>query len=159
MSLPVRILVLCTGNSARSQMAEALLTARGADRVVAASAGSEPVARVNPLAIEALEEIGIAWQGRVPHHVDAVANQAWDIVLTVCDQARDRCPIFPGGTVRAHWGMPDPAGVTGSEAERHGAFQAARDVLSRRIDRLLALDLEGADRTTLRARLDEIGRE
>ena len=139
-------------------MAEALLTVRGAGRVVAGSAGSRPVARVNPLAVQALAEVGIPWEGRVPRGFEAVERQEWDVVLTVCDDARDACPVFPAATVAAHWGLPDPAGAAGSEAARLAAFREARDVLAWRVDRFLDLDLAGMAPGDLARALGEIGR-
>ena len=93
---PLRVLILCTGNSARSQMAEAVLNRKGAGRFAAESAGSQPAAGVNPFAIEALSEAGIEWQGRPPRGIDGLESEIWDIVITVCDNAREACPIFPG---------------------------------------------------------------
>ncbi|MDZ4673591.1 MAG: arsenate reductase ArsC [Gemmatimonadota bacterium] len=141
MSAPLRVLVLCTGNSARSQMAEALLNARGGGTIAAESAGSCPVERVNPLAVEALKAIGIAWGGKEPRHVDDLDRTGWDLVLTVCDEAREACPIFPGSTVMAHWGQPDPAAAGGGLAGV-SAFREALDLLEWRIGRLVALNLQ-----------------
>src|SRR5689334_23696878 len=93
---PLRVLILCTGNSARSQMAEAILKRKGHGRFIAESAGSEPAARVNPYAIEALREAGINWRGHQPRGLDDIVHGRWDIVITVCDNAREACPIFPG---------------------------------------------------------------
>lgn len=138
----LRILVLCTGNSARSQIAEALLATRGAGRVVAASAGSRPAPRVNPYAVEVLREHGIEWAGRVPKRIDDVAGERFDLVVTVCDDARDACPYFPGAGARVHWGLPDPAEETEPGAARR-AFRATFEALARRVDALLALPLEG----------------
>lgn len=138
MSAPLRVLVLCTGNSARSQMAEALLATRGGASVVAASAGTRPAPRVNPYAVEALAEIGIAWDGGVPKDIDAVIGQPWDVVFTVCDNAKEACPVFPGRAVMVHWGIPDPADEV-EPARARAAFRAARDLLAARIARMLAL--------------------
>jgi len=99
---PLRILVLCTGNSARSQIAEALLTAKSRGRLVAASAGSRPAARVNPFAVEVLAEAGIDWRGRTPRGMDGLDREHWDFVITVCDRAKESCPYFPGRPVLAH---------------------------------------------------------
>lgn len=151
-----RLLILCTGNSARSQMAEALLGAAGAGRVAVTSAGSRPASRVHPLAITALDEIGIAWQGRMPRGLEGLADQHWDVVITVCDNAREACPYFPGQPVLVHWGMPDPAEATGTDAERLAAFRTARDVLRRRIAALLALPLEALPPAELQSRLAAI---
>lgn len=150
-----RILVLCTGNSARSQIAEALLAARGAGRIEAASAGSRPAARVNPYAIEVLHEHGIAWEGRVPKSIDAVAAQRFDLVVTVCDNARDACPFFPGAAAQVHWGLPDPADEIDPDAARR-AFGGTYDALAARVDALLALPLERLDAAELRERAQAV---
>jgi protein-tyrosine-phosphatase len=140
-----RVLVLCTGNSARSQIGEALLAVRGASRaagrVEAESAGSRPAPRVNPYAVEVLASEGIDWEGRVPKTIDEVAGQHFDLVITVCDNARDACPFFPGAKAQVHWGLPDPADEATPEAARH-AFRKTYEALSRRVDALLALPLE-----------------
>jgi len=112
---PLRILILCTGNSARSQMAEALFNTMGGGRVIAESAGSQPAARVNPFAISTLEEHGIHWTGHSPRAMDGLETQPWDYVITVCDHAREACPLFRAQTVTAHWGMRDPAEVLGTD--------------------------------------------
>jgi len=152
-----RVLFVCTGNSARSQMAQVILNRKGAGRFVADSAGSAPAGRVNPLAIAALQDHGYRWDGHQPQGLDAVTRQPWDFVITVCDHARESCPIFPGQPVAAHWGMPDPAEATGSEEERRRAFDQALLLLSRRIDLLLALPLEKLERLAVERRLGEIG--
>ncbi|MCU0626255.1 MAG: bifunctional GNAT family N-acetyltransferase/arsenate reductase [Gemmatimonadaceae bacterium] len=139
-----RILVLCTGNSARSQVAEALIATHGAVRaagvVHAASAGSHPVARVNPGAIDVLARNGIAWDGGVPRTIDAVSQGApFDLVITVCDDAREACPVLPGAA-SVHWGLPDPAHA-GDDGTRARAFDATYAALAPRVAALLALPL------------------
>jgi protein-tyrosine-phosphatase len=153
-----RVLFLCTGNSARSQIAEALLNQEGAGRFEAESAGTEPAARVNPGAVEALEAAGIEWRGHPPRSVDGLERRPWDLVVTVCDDAKESCPIFPAGPVITHWGMPDPAAVEGDAATKRAAFRDTLDVLRRRIGALVSLPLEDLARTTLEARVGEIGR-
>lgn len=143
---PYRVLVLCTGNSARSQIAEALLAQRGAGRFEVASAGSRPAARVNPFAVRVLAEHGITWEGRTPKGIDGLENQPWDFVITVCDRAKESCPIFPRKPVFAHWGMPDPAEVEGSDEDKLRAFRETLIALDRRIALLLELPLEKLDR-------------
>jgi protein-tyrosine-phosphatase/N-acetylglutamate synthase-like GNAT family acetyltransferase len=138
---PVRVLVVCTGNSARSQVAEALLATKGGTRIEAASAGSRPAERVNPGAVAVLARHGIAWEARAPQSIDAAAARRWDVVITVCDHAREACPVLPGQPVMVHWGLPDPAHVEG-EAERQAAFEDTFAVLERRIDAMLELPLE-----------------
>jgi arsenate reductase len=151
-----RLLFLCTGNSARSQMAEALLNWKGKGRFEAASAGSRPAARVNPYALDTLREYGIPWAGHPPRSVDGLEREPWDFVITVCDRAKESCPIFPGQPVLAHWGMPDPAAVEGDDAAKR-AFRDAFVLLSRRIDLLLELPLSKLDRLALEARVRAIG--
>jgi protein-tyrosine-phosphatase len=150
---PFRVLVLCTGNSARSQIAEALLVTRGRQRaagvVEAESAGSRPAARVNPYAIEVLEEHGIVWSGRTPQSIDAVLDRRFDLVITVCDNARDACPVLPGAGPSVHWGLPDPADEQEPEHARR-AFGETYAALAARVDALLALPLESFDLSTLR---------
>jgi arsenate reductase (thioredoxin) len=144
-----RLLFLCTGNSARSQMAEALLNAKGQGRFRAESAGTRPAERVNPLALETLRAYGVPWSGRGPRNIDGLEREPWDFVITVCDRAKESCPVFPGQPVMAHWGMPDPADAQ--------AFRDAFVLLSRRIDLLLALPLEKLERLALEARVRAIG--
>jgi arsenate reductase len=154
---PLRVLILCTGNSARSQMAEAVLSRKGAGRFIVESAGSQPVERVNPYALEALREAGINWKGRSPRGIDDLDSRTWDIVITVCDNAKEACPIFPGQPVLAHWGMEDPAAVEGDGAAKRRAFRQALQLISRRIDLMLALPVEKLQRLALQERLRGIG--
>jgi protein-tyrosine-phosphatase len=142
MSKPIRVLILCTRNSARSQMAHAILARDGGARVVVASAGSDPGSGVHPLAVEALAGIDIDWRNRPAQGMAAVEKQTWDLVITVCDAARDACPIPPAGAISAHWGIPDPAAATGSHADQLRAFIAGREQLQERIDAFLALPIE-----------------
>ena len=153
---PIRLLFVCTGNSARSQIAETVLNRKGRGRFVAESAGSQPAARVNPLAIATLEAAGYVYTGHPPQGLESVVGRPWDFVITVCDRAKESCPIFPGQPVLAHWGMPDPAEVTGTDAERRRAFDDARLTISRRIDLLLALPIEKLERLALERKLNDI---
>jgi arsenate reductase (thioredoxin) len=137
-------------------MAEALLNWKGKGRFEAASAGSRPVAQVNPYALETLREYGIASAGHPPRSVDGLEREPWDFVITVCDRAKESCPIFPGQPVLAHWGMPDPAEVEGDESTKRAAFRDAFILLSRRIDLLLALPLNTLERLALEARVRAI---
>ena len=154
---PLRVLVICTGNSARRQTAEALFNQIGRGRIVAESAGSRPAPRVPPLAIEALTEHGFKWTGHQPRPLDGLERQHWDFVITVCDKAKESCPVFPGQPVLAHWGMPDPSEVVGDEATRRAAFRDALVLIRRRIDLMLALPLEKLERLALEARVRAIG--
>ncbi len=152
-----RVLILCTGNSARSQIAEALFATKGRGRVEAASAGSRPAQKVNPFAVEVLAEAGIDWRGKVPRGMDGLEQEHWDFVITVCDRAKESCPYFPGQPVLAHWGMPDPAEVEGSDEAKRAAFRDTFVTLGRRIDLFLALPMEKLERMTLERRVQEIG--
>ncbi|MGH7518212.1 MAG: arsenate reductase ArsC [Gemmatimonadales bacterium] len=154
---PFRVLFLCTGNSARSQMAEAVLNRKGAGRFEAHSAGSRPADAVHPLAVWALRESGIDWRGHAPRGLDAVQHEPWDFIITVCDRARASCPVFPGQPITAPWGMPDPAAVAGSDALRQAAFVDALTMISCRIDLLLALPIEKLERLALQSSVREIG--
>jgi arsenate reductase len=154
---PLRVLFLCTGNSARSQMAEAVLNWKGKGRFAAESAGSRPASRVNPLAIDTLRQYDIPSPGHAPRGIDGLEREPWDFVITVCDRAKESCPVFPGQPMLAHWGMPDPAAVGGDETTRRAAFREAFLLISRRIDLLLALPLEKLERLALEARLRAIG--
>ncbi len=133
---PLGVLFLCTGNSARSQIAEALLATKGRGRFRAGSAGTKPAERVNPGAIAVLREHGIDWSGRRPKTIDEIGDQPWDVVITVCDNAKEACPVFPGHPAFAHWGMPDPAAVEDDEA-RAVAFRETYDVLRAKIERFV----------------------
>ncbi len=128
----MRILILCTGNSARSQMAEGLFRDEAGDRYEVFSAGTTPT-QVRPEAIAVMNEIGIDISGHRSKSVDEFTGQEFDQVITVCDNAKESCPVFPGKTQRLHWPFEDPATAQGSEDERKVAFRKVRDQLHRRI--------------------------
>lgn len=156
---PLRVLFLCTHNSARSQIAEALLTTKAErqapGRFEVGSAGSMPGTRVHPLALEALSAYGIDWRGR-PKTIDSVCSRPWDLIITVCDRAKESCPVFPGRPAFAHWGMDDPSDVAGNEEARRRAFREVLTQLGRRIDLLLALPVERLERIALEKRVQQI---
>jgi arsenate reductase len=127
--MTMRVLFLCTGNSARSQMAEGLLRSFGGGRYEVLSAGTRP-SLVRPEAIAVMSELGIDLSGHRSKNVREFDGQHFDYVITVCDQANESCPIFPGETERIHWSVPDPAAVEGSETERLAAFRRVRDSLA-----------------------------
>jgi arsenate reductase len=129
MSDKKRVLILCTGNSARSQMAEGLLRQDGGERFEVESAGTKP-SFVRPEAIAAMREIGIDISGQRSKHVDEFAGQQFDYVITVCDNARESCPAFFGKAHKLHHDFEDPAALTGSEEERLAAFRRVRDQLA-----------------------------
>ena len=124
-----RVLILCTGNSARSQMAEGLLRHLAGDRFEVYSAGTRPGV-VRPEAVAVMREIGIDITSHRSKHVDEFAGRNFDYVLTVCDHARETCPVYPARTTRLHQSFPDPAAVEGSEEERLRAFRQVRDELN-----------------------------
>lgn len=132
-----RVLILCTANSARSQMAEGLLRALAHDRYEVFSAGTRAT-QVNPFAIEAMLRRGIDIGGQRSKALDEYLAQPFDYVITVCDNAAETCPIFPGPARRIHWGFPDPAAVGGGDAERLAAFETARDAIEARFREWLA---------------------
>ena len=146
------VLFLCTGNSARSILAEAYLNHAARGRFSAHSAGSKPAGRVNPFALELLRETGLPTAGARSKSWDEFARPdapKIDFVVTVCDSAAaEVCPVWPGHPVKAHWGVPDPAAVEGTDEQKRRAFKDALTTLSRRIDLFLALPVE---------KLDEIG--
>jgi arsenate reductase len=129
---PIRVLFVCTGNSARSQIAEALLGQYGADDFAAFSAGTEPKS-VNPYTIRVLAEIGIDWSTARSKSVAEYLDQPFDYVITVCDRARQTCPVFPGEHNSLHWGLDDPAEVEGSDADRLAAFRRTQVEVSVRL--------------------------
>jgi arsenate reductase len=159
---PYNVLFLCTGNSARSILAEVLLNAMGGGRFRAYSAGSHPKGEVNPHALRLLTRNRMS--------VEGLHSKSWDefaapgapelhFVFTVCDQAAGEvCPVWPGQPLSAHWGIADPAAVTGSEAEIDRAFFRAYEQLQRRISLFTSLRLDRLDRIALQKRIDEIGR-
>jgi arsenate reductase len=127
-----RVLILCTGNSARSQMAEGLLRHMAGELFEVESAGVEP-SHVREQAIEAMRERGIDISGQHSKSVDEFAGQAFDYVITVCDNANERCPVFPGKTERIHWSFDDPAAAEGDETARLAVFRRVRDEIESRL--------------------------
>jgi len=149
----LNVLFLCTGNSARSILAEAYLNAAGRGRFIAHSAGSHPAGKVNPFALELLRGKGIPTSGLRSKRWDEFAADGapqLDVILTVCDSAAgEACPLWPGKPITAHWGVADPAAAAGSDDDKRRAFTAAFDALKSRIDRLLLLPAGGVDREAL----------
>jgi arsenate reductase (thioredoxin) len=156
------VLFLCTGNSARSVLAECILNREGKGRFRAYSAGSHPKDQVHPFAIELLKKLN--------HPTAGLRSKSWDefaapdapqldFVFTVCDNAANEvCPIWPGQPMTAHWGLPDPAAAEGTEAEKHFAFADAYRMLLNRISIFTSLPMKSLDRLSLQKQLDEIGR-
>lgn len=132
MSSPYNVLFLCTGNSARSQMAEALLRQLGGADFEAFSAGTDPKG-LNPLTIEVMRESNIDISRQSSKSLEGFVGQPFDYIITVCDRARDNCPTFPGDNERIHWSYDDPAAVTGSRGQRVAVFRRVRNELSERL--------------------------
>jgi arsenate reductase (thioredoxin) len=159
---PYNVLFLCTGNSARSIMAEAILNRVGQGRFRAVSAGSQPKGQVHPHAIDLLKKLN--------YDVSKMRSKSWlefsatdapklDFVFTVCDNAAaETCPVWPGQPMTAHWGIPDPAEATGNEAEIRLAFADAYRLLNNRINIFVSLPLKSLDQLSLQRRLEDIGR-
>lgn len=137
-----RILILCTGNSARSQMAEGWLRHMMGDRAEVASAGLQPSV-VHPLAIAVMRERGIDISHHRSKHMNEFLHQAWDTVITVCDQAAEHCPVFPGKAQRIHWSFPDPAAAEGSEEEKLQVFRTVRDAIEAQLRAWVASSCQG----------------
>jgi arsenate reductase len=157
------VLFLCTGNSARSIMAEAILNREGKGRFKAYSAGSQPKGTVNPYTIRLLEKLNYTTDFARSKSWDEFATAAapvMDFVFTVCDgAAAETCPIWPGQPMTAHWGVPDPAAVEGSDSERAIAFADVYRMLNSRISILVNLPIASLDRLSLQHRLDSIGQK
>lgn len=132
MHYPLRVLFLCTGNSARSQMAEGLLRHCGGPDFEAHSAGTAP-RDLHPLAVRAMRETGVDISRQHSKHLTTLQGQSFDFIITVCDRARDNCPVFPGDSEQIHWSFPDPAAVEGDEEHRLAAFRRVRMELTERI--------------------------
>jgi len=139
----LKVLILCTGNSCRSVLGEAIINHLGAGRLQAFSAGSRPVGKVNDHALATLARNGLPTKGFSSQSWDEFEGEGIDIAITVCDQAAgEACPVYLNSTVRAHWGLPDPAHASGTEAQIAAAFQATFDALHERVSKMLALPIE-----------------
>ena len=155
------VLLLCTGNSARSILGEVLMNKLGEDRFAAYSAGSQPKGNVHPMAIEVLDGFGFPTNGLRSKSWDEFTRPGapeFDFIFTVCDNAAgESCPVFPGKAITAHWGVEDPAAVEGEDQRK--AFLEALTYLKRRIELFLMLPIKSIDEMAMRGRLAEIGRE
>lgn len=159
---PYNVLFLCTGNSARSVMAEVILNRAGQGKFRAFSAGSQPKGQIHPYTLDLLRKLN--------YDVSGLRSKSWkefsgpdapelDFVFTVCDDAaRETCPVWPGQPITAHWGVPDPAAATGTEAEVRFAFADAVRMLTNRINIFVSLPLRSLDQLTLQRQLDAIGK-
>ena len=144
-SRPIRVIFVCTGNSARSQMAEAFLRRDGGSAFEVVSAGVDPRG-VNPLTVRALKKVGIDASGARSKSVEEFLGEPFDYVITVCDRARESCPYFPGGRETLHWGFDDPAEATGSEAERLAVFERVMAEIAGRVRTFASLAQQHRER-------------
>ena len=161
MGLIFNVLFLCTGNSARSILAEAILNREGKGKFIGYSAGSQPKGAVHPFAIDLLKKLN--------HPTDQLRSKSWDefavpgapemdFVFTVCDNAASEvCPVWPGQPMTAHWGVPDPAAVEGTDAEKHLAFADTYRMMNNRISVFTSLPMDMVDKLALQSRLHDIG--
>ncbi len=157
---PLNILVLCTGNSCRSVLGEALINHLAAGRFKAYSAGSHPLGRINTNALATLARHGLPTEGYISQSWDEFADKQIDILISVCDSAAgETCPVYLGKAVRGHWGLPDPAHVTGSPEIIEAAFEATYAALEKRIQQLLTLPVETMLKAELSQALNQIGTE
>ena len=159
---PYNVLFLCTGNSARSILAEALINQRGRNKFQGFSAGSHPKGHVHPIALELLQRMNFPTEGLRSKSWDEFATPGsppLDFVFTVCDNAAGEvCPYWPGQPMTAHWGVPDPAAVEGTDTEKWVAFRNTFRLLDNRVKLFTSLPLESLDRIKLQERLDAIGK-
>jgi arsenate reductase len=156
----LKVLILCTGNSCRSVLGEALINHLGGDRFQAFSAGSHPTGKVNANALATLARHGISTEGFSSQSWDEFDGKGIDIAITVCDSAAGEvCPVYLNNVVRAHWGLPDPAHVAGSQEDIEAAFETTYAALEKRIQQLLALPVETMSRLELTGALNKVGAE
>lgn len=163
MQKPYNVLILCTGNSARSIIGEALFNTMAAGRFKAYSAGSHPTGNVNPFAIEQVRALGYPVENLRSKSWDEFAAPgapALDFVITVCDKAAgEMCPLWPGQPITAHWGFPDPAAVEGTDDEKRAAFAGTLRQIRNLVQLFLSLPLETLDRLTIQSRMRELGKQ
>ena len=145
MADPIRVLFVCTHNSARSQIAEALLRRYGGEDFEVRSAGTEAT-QVNPYAVRVLDEQGIDWSGARSKVIDGFLDERFDYVITVCDRARETCPVFPGSTNSLHWGLDDPSEVDGTDEEKLAAFRRTAQEVAARLRPFIEVALRAAGR-------------
>ena len=159
---PCNVLFLCTGNSARSILAESIMNKLGKGRFRGFSAGSHPNGKVNPLALELLKRLDFPTEGLRSKSWDEFAGPSgthFDFVITVCDNAAgEACPVWPGKPITAHWGIPDPAAVEGTEIEKKAAFAQAFNSMDRRIKLFLSLPIASIDQMRIKDHMDAIGK-
>lgn len=153
-----KVLFLCAKNSARSQMAEAILNYKANDKFVAYSAGSQPADQIHPLASAVLTESGYDMTGKHPRSTDEYSGEDFDFIITLCDSMKETCPVFSGLPIYAHWGMPDPAEFSGTSEEKSRFFRKTLLEITNRIHLFMNLPFEKLDRLALEMKVKEIGK-
>jgi arsenate reductase len=151
-----KVLFLCTKNSARSQMAEAILNTKGNANFIAFSAGSQPADDINTYAQVVMEEIGIDISGYKPKSVEQFLNEEFDFIITLCDKAKNECPTLLNDAIYAHWGITDPRDFKGTEEEIINHFKKIRNELTTRINLFMSLPIDKLNKATFRKKLDEM---
>lgn len=155
---PTKVLFMCTANSCRSVLSEALFNHLAPEGFAAVSSGSFPSGRLNPQAVQTLHNLGISTEGLYSKDSSVFASSPPDIVITVCDKAAgEACPVFFGPAIKSHWGLADPSEVRGSEQEIQAAFDSTVETIKQRFSAFFALDLENLSDAELKAELDRIG--
>lgn len=153
-----KVLFLCVQNSARSQMAEAILNEKTRGDLIAFSAGSEPTEKINPFAEKIIAAMGINTDGLRPKSIASIENEDFDFIFTLCDKMQETCPSFPGKPIYAHWGVEDPALFSGTEQEKKEKFREVFLIIANRINRFLNLSLDSLPREELEELLKRIGK-
>ena len=154
----MKILYICTHNRCRSILSEAITNHLSGDKIIAKSAGSQPAGEVHPLSLKYLQEAGVATAGLQSRSWDEFEAFAPDVVVTVCDSAAgESCPVWFGSSVKVHWGLSDPSKLEGSEAELASAFRQTIDEIGRRVEQLLAIDVDLSDKVALKSALARLG--
>jgi len=151
-----KVLFLCTGNSARSQMAEVALNRFGKDKFMGYSAGSEPREQINPYTLKSIQQSGLSIEGLYPKEMSVYEDEVFDFIITLCDRMKENCPVYPNRPIYAHWGMPDPASFVGSEDETLDYFDRTFQEIVNRINLFINLKIEKMERSEIEAELGEI---
>lgn len=151
-----KILFLCTQNSARSQMAEAIVNSKAKDKFAAYSAGSNPAYEINPYAVAAIEEVGIDMSKQKPKSVVNFIDEEFDFIITLCDKMKSECPSFTNDAIHVHWGISDPKDFQGNDEERIIYFKKVRNELNRRIELLISLPLDKIEKASIKQKLEDI---
>lgn len=152
-----KVLFLCTKNSARSKMAEAILNDKAGDKFIAYSCGSNPAKEINTYAVKAMEQIKLDIKDKKPESMEKYIEDDFDFVITLCDKMKEACPSFPGNPIVAHWGMQDPVDANGSEEDTMKMFAKTRNEIARRIELFISIPIDKLERLIIEKQVKEIG--